>query len=560
MFPKSTNAILISAGFLGVLAVPGARADVKWNGCADMAAAEFKATDIATRTKDDVNEPMKMAFDLLASPAEDAKGKVDVYFTERLGRVRKFDSKTGTVMTLGTIPLNINSAGSSDGVLGIALDPAFKTNHQVYVYYTYVAAAEKNWRVSRFTLNAAHSTMDLASEIPVIKIPILSGSKHPGGAIQFDGYGDLWISTGNDYKEGSDYPLYSSPNTNDLRGKILRIHPTADGKYTSPADNLFKAGTANTRPEIYVMGNRNPYTIYVDPVRRWLAWGDVGPDAKNFDGAPMNQAGATEKTEEYDLAKAPGNYGYPFFAGDFATKPGTDAAAPKMPDGYGWEGAQPGMTTLPKAIPPIYPYKKSCAITGPIYRYDGDLNSSIKFPPHLHRKWLVTDFNGDNNKVNAFSLNDEGTAITGTDQVVTAVPLHAPLDMQFGPDGALYVNNYAGYRTRTAATGIVRIDYSGPCRPNTPKLETVGTGIFQAKSPVAYGPTVEFLRASGLSVRVGTSSAFTLEVRDLRGRPIASKSGQGPAPVSLDEVRMPGVYFLTVHTADGYRMVKFARD
>lgn len=542
------------------IAVPRAHADVKWSDCADMAATEFKATDIATRGKDDVNEPMKMAFDLMASPTEDAKDKVDVYFTERLGRVRKFDSKTGSVLTLATIPLNINEGGSSDGVLGIALDPAFKANHQVFIYYTFVSASEKTWRVSRFTLNAAHTNLDLATEIPVLKIPINSGSKHPGGAMQFDSYGDLWITTGNDYKDGSDYPLYSSPNTNDLRGKILRIHPTADGKYTSPAGNLFQAGTANTRPEIYIMGNRNPYTLYVDPIRRWLTWGDVGPDGKNFDGAPMNQAGATEKTEEYNLAKAPGNYGYPFFAGDFATKPGTNANAPAMPNGYAWEGAQPGMTTLPKAIAPIYAYKKACAITGPIYRYDGDLNSSIKFPPHLHRKWLVTDFNGDNNKLNAFSLNEDGTAITGTDQVVSAVRLHAPLDLQFGPDGALYVNNYAGYRTRTAQTGIIRIEYSGPCRPNLPKLETVSTGIVQGISPTASGPTVEFLRASGLSVKVATSSAFALEVLDLRGRPVISKSAQGPAPVSLEEVRMPGVYFLSVKTADGYRMVKFVRD
>jgi cytochrome c len=561
MFRNSTYAFLITAA---AAAVPG-HAVLKWDGCQDMLATEFKTTEIATRTKDDVNEPMKLAFDLLASPSEDAKGKVDVYFTERLGRVRKFDSKTSAVLTLATIPLTINAGGSSDGVLGIALDPAFKTNHQVFIYYTYINGTEKNWRVSRFTLNAAHTTLDLASEVPVIKIPILSGSKHPGGAIQFDSYGDLWISTGNDYKEGFDYPLYSSPNTNDLRGKILRIHPTADGKYTSPADNLFKAGTPNTRPEIYIMGNRNPYTIYVDPVRRWLTWGDVGPDAKNMDGGLMNQQGSTEKTEEYDLAKAPGNYGYPFFSGDFATKPGANADAPAMPEGYKWEGSDPGLMVLPKAIPPIYPYKKACAITGPIYRYGGDVNSSIKFPPHFHRKWLVTDFNGDANRITVFTLNSEGTAITaeevvtGKDKVLVNAVLHAPLDMQFGPDGALYVNNYAGYRDRTTQTGIIRIEYSGPCRPLEPKLETV-VGIKASRAPLAFGPTVEFIRASGLAVSVATASAFTLEVRDLRGRPVASKSSSGPAPVPLNEVSQSGVYFLTVHTAEGYRVHKFVKE
>jgi glucose/arabinose dehydrogenase len=552
MYEKLTHALVLGAA----CAVPSFAA-LKWQGCADLADADFKATDIATRARDDVSEPMKMAFDLVAGPGEDAKGKVDVYFTERLGRVRKFDSRTGTVATLGTLPLNVDAGNSSDGLMGIALDPAFKSNHQLYLYYTYVSASEKSWRVSRFTLDAANAKLDPASEIPILKIPIKPGSKHPGGAIRFDAYGDLWIATGNDYQDGNDYPLFSSPNTNDLRGKILRIHPKPDGSYSIPDGNLFKPGTANTKPEIYVMGTRNPYTLALDPARRWLMWGDVGPDGKNFNGDPMNNGGP-EKTEEYDLAKAPGNYGYPFFAGDFATKPGTDANAPAMPAGYSWEGAQPGLMTLPKAIAPIYAYKRSCAITGPLYRYDGDLNSSIKFPPHFQRKWLVSDFNGDNNKVTAFTLNDDGTAITAQDPALAAIPLHGPLDLEFGPDGALYVNNYAGYRTSTSATGIIRIDYVGTCRPAEPKLEPPSATL--AGTGPSAGPRVEILRGRSLSVSVAAAGRIELEIRDVKGRPVAAKAFQGPATASLEAVRAPGIYFLTVRSAAGSRLLRFAKD
>jgi cytochrome c len=538
---------------------PHAPAALKWQDCADLADAQFKSTDLATRAKDEVSEPMKMAFDLLASPSEDAKGKVDVYFTERLGRVRKFDSKTGTVLTLATLPLDIDEGNSSDGLMGIALDPDFKSNHRLYIYYTYVSSSEKSWRVSRFALNSAHTSLDPASETPVIKIPIRSGSKHPGGAIKFDAYGDLWISTGNDYQDGNDFPLFSSPNTNDLRGKILRIHPKPDGSYSIPHGNLFNPGAAHTRPEIYIMGNRNPYTLTLDPVRRWAMWGDIGPDTKDFNGDPMN-AGGPEKTEEYDLAKAPGNYGYPFFAGDYATLPGADANAPAMPDGYAWDGAEAGLTTLPKAIAPIFAYKKACAIAGPLYRYDGDLNSSIKFPPHFHRKWLVTDFNGDNNKITAFTLNDEGTSIAAQEQVLAGFPLHAPLDLEFGPDGALYINNYAGNRNSTASTGIVRIEYQGDCRPSEPKLEKAdGSPIVRREAP-ARGPRVEILRGARLTVSVAAAGRIELEVRDLRGRPVASKSAYGPAPASLDEVKAPGVYFLSVRCAAGSRLLRFAKD
>jgi glucose/arabinose dehydrogenase len=504
---------------------------------------------------------MKMAFDLLAAKTEDAKGKVDVYFTERLGKVRKFDSKTSTVLTLASIPLNIDVANSSDGVLGIALDPAFKTNNYVYIYYTFVGASEKSWRVSRFTLNADHTTMNLGSEVVVIKVPINSGSKHPGGALQFDAYGDLWITTGNDYKVGNDFPTYSSPNTMDLRGKILRIHPKADGTYSIPEGNLFPAGTAKTRPEIYIMGNRNPYTLSVDPVRRWIVWGDVGPDNVNMDGQPMNSGGA-EKTEEYDLAKAPGNYGYPFFAGDFATKPGTNAAAPQMPANADWGPSGQGLTTLPPAVAPIFAYKKSCAITGPIYRYDGDLNSSVKFPPHFTRKWLVSDFNGDGQKITAYTLSDDGTKITGTDVGVTGVLMHGPLDMQMGPDGALYINNYDGYRTSGTNTGLVRVEYTGDCRPADPKLETPTTAIaYQNLYGLQswQGPHVDVNQATGLLVSVETDKAFSLEVRDLTGRTVALRKAQGRAPVALGEVSQAGVYFLNVKTQEGTQVLKIVR-
>ena len=56
----------------------------------------------------------------------------------------------------------------------------------------------------------------------------------------------------------------SAGNTNDLRGKIFRIRVKDDGTYEIPDGNLFPKGEAKTRPEIYVMGDRNPYRISVD--------------------------------------------------------------------------------------------------------------------------------------------------------------------------------------------------------------------------------------------------------------------------------------------------------
>jgi len=134
------------------------------------------------------------------------------------------------------------------------------------------------------------------------------------------------------------------------------------------------------------------------------------------------------------------------------------------------------------------------------------------------------------------------------------------LDLEFGPDGALYVNNYAGYRTSTSSTGIVRIDYVGDCRPSEPKLETPDGTPIAKRGPSARGPKVDILRGRGLSVRVAAEGRIDLEVRDARGRPIARKSVFGPGPAALDEVKAPGVYFLSVRCAAGARRVAFVKE
>jgi len=538
-----------------------AHSALTWTGCSDLTDADFKVTTLVSRAADTIDEPMKMAFDLLAQPGEDAKGKVDVYFTQRFGKLRKFDSRTNKVLTLGSFNLTIDPS-SSDGLMGIALDPSFKSDHWVYLYYTFKSAGETSWRISRFTLDSANAHMDMASEKVVLSVPIKIGSQHPGGALQFDAYGDLWIGTGNDMIGSDAYPVWSSPNTNDLRGKVLRIHPKPDGTYSIPDGNLFPAGKyppGKTRPEIYVMGSRNPYTLSLDPVRRWLVWGDVGPDDADMDGNPINGSkAATDKTEEYDLATAPGNFGYPFFAGAKATKSGIDPARPVIPAGSNLNGYTLGLDTLPPAIAPIYSYARACAITGPIYRYDGDLNSSIKMPPHFHRKWLVTDFNGAN-KAFAFTLSDDGKAITANDPVFTKIPFNAPLDFQTGPDGAFYVVSYSGYRSVTSSTSIIRIDYTGTCRPPLPKLETP-TSIAQSRAAAIRGPEIVWLPGRELSLDVKSAGAFTLRLYDLSGRPLASRSGMGTMHVTLNEARGAGVYLLSVAGPEGSRTLKLVRD
>ena len=68
----------------------------------------------------------------------------------------------------------------------------------------------------------------------------------------------------------------TSANSADLRGKVVRIKPLqgtipsdatpgVDSTYTIPAGNMFAPGTPKTRPEIYAMGFRQPFTLHTDP-------------------------------------------------------------------------------------------------------------------------------------------------------------------------------------------------------------------------------------------------------------------------------------------------------
>ena len=75
----------------------------------------------------------------------------------------------------------------------------------------------------------------------------------------------------------------SAGNTNDLRGKLLRIKVKPGGGYTIPRGNLFAPGTPRTRPEIYAMGLRNPFRFDVNPKTDQVYMADYSPDADHPD-------------------------------------------------------------------------------------------------------------------------------------------------------------------------------------------------------------------------------------------------------------------------------------
>ena len=436
---------------------------------------------VKTVLSNDLNEPMELAV------APDGR----VYFVERGGKFYVYEPKTRKTRLLRDFPVKAVEK-YLNGLLGMTIDPDFATNSYLYFFYTTTEKEQTKQLISRFTVGA-DGFLDLATEKIIIEVPIdLEVSAHTGGSLAWDTKRNLFISTGDNtvpFESNGFAPIdtqtgrltfdasRSAGNPNDLRGKILRIHVGTDGSagaspYTIPEGNLFPKGTPGTRPEIYVMGCRNPYRISVDPATGYVYWGEIGPDS-GTDG-PQGPRGY----DEFNQAKKAGNFGWPFFVGDskayfeydFATKktgPLFDVNAPanNSPNNT-------GAKTLPPTTKAMvwYPYNKStefpelglggrCAIGGPVYHFDTNLKSDVKFPAYFDKALFAGDWM--RNWLFAIRLDEQQNFKRLESFMPTQGDFRRPVDMEFGPEGALYMLEYGSvYGIDNQDARLVKVEYN----------------------------------------------------------------------------------------------------
>ena len=426
--------------------------------------AEFQKVTLATN----LVEPIQLSI------AKDGR----VYFGERHGAVKVWTPKSGEVKTIGALEV---FTGPEDGLLGLALDPGFLTNHWLYIFHSTPDVLEN--RVSRFTLSG--DELDLSSQKILLRIPTLPKKpNHSGGGLGFDAKGNLYASTG-DYtfiNESQGFaPLDQRPgrelfdsertaaNSNDARGKILRIHPEPNGTYTIPEGNLFPPGTPKALPEIYIMGCRNPFRFSIDEKTGWLFWGDVGPDSLTADTA-RGPAGF----DEFNLAKKAGNFGWPYFHADnkayihydFETKKSGAPFDPlhpanESPNNTGIRVLPPAQTAFiwyPPAPSTRFPEMGSgarSAMAGPIYHFDPKLKSERKFPREFDGALFI--FEWERNWICTVRLKSDG-ALEKIEPFAPAIKVKRPISMAFGTDGALYVIEWGSAWYNNKDAQLVRIE------------------------------------------------------------------------------------------------------
>ncbi|HUS35986.1 MAG TPA: PQQ-dependent sugar dehydrogenase [Verrucomicrobiae bacterium] len=402
-----------------------------------------------------------------------------VFVGERHGAVKVWNPTSNSPETIGQLEV---FTGPEDGLLGLALDPGFLTNHWIYLFHSTVGVLEN--RVSRFTI--VEGKLDLGSQKALLHIPTLAKKpNHSGGGLGFDGAGNLYASTG-DYtfiNDSQGYaPLDQRPgreiydsertaaNSNDPRGKILRIHPEPDGTYTIPKGNLFPPGTPKTLPEIYIMGCRNPFRFSIDEKTGCLFWGDVGPDAQTTD-PKRGPAGF----DEFNLAKQAGNYGWPYFVADnkpyvkydFATHESGEAFDPAQPVNNSPNNT--GIRELPPAQPAFiwYPPGPSTrfpdlgsgarsAMAGPVYHFDASSSSARKFPREYDGSLFI--FEWERNWIGEVRLDSEGR-LQKLRLFAPEIKVKRPISMAFGPDGALYVIQWGSAWYNNKDSELIRIEY-----------------------------------------------------------------------------------------------------
>ena len=453
-----------------------------------------------------------------------------VLYLERRGDVKLYDPKERKTKIIATFDVSI-TGNYEDGMLGVTLDPDFEKNNWIYINYSPAGNIPKQ-NVSRFEM--VGDSIILSSEKIVLEIPTQRETCcHSGGHLEFGPNGDLYISTGDNTssKESDGFtPIdervgrapfdaqKSSGNTHDLRGKILRIHPEADGTYTIPEGNLFPRDGSQGKPEIYVMGTRNAFRFTVDDHNGFVYWGDVGPD-----GGVTNERGP-ESHDEFNQARKPGNYGWPYFVADNKAYADFDFATNKV--GAKFNPDEPennspnntGAKILPPAQKPLiwYPYGESkefpilgkgsrSAMSGPMYYYDDFKNAKTPFPEYYDSKLFIYEWARSWIKVVSF---DEEENLARIEPFLPEQEWYKPIDIKFGPDGAMYVLQYgANYFEHNPDSRLVKITYvEGNREPRADLVADRTEGALPLTVKLSAEKSFDFDRDDELSFKWDTQS------------------------------------------------------
>lgn len=224
--------------------------------------------------------------------------------------------------------------GGERGLLGVAVDPDFRANGFLYLYFTRPSPISPGGcvnRVSRFTMSG--DSIDPNSEVILVDNISARNGNHNGGDLEIGGDGYLYISIGDagTNPRGTGGTNTAAQDLSLLNGKILRVVPSTGEP--APGNPISGDGSASCRvrgnlpstpttpcQELYAWGLRNPFRFAFDP--------NTGPD-RFF----INDVGQSAR-EEVDLGAIGANFGWPVREGTCPLGQNPPCAAANPGDGY----------------------------------------------------------------------------------------------------------------------------------------------------------------------------------------------------------------------------------
>ncbi|WUK34319.1 PQQ-dependent sugar dehydrogenase [Streptomyces sp. NBC_00370] len=192
------------------------------------------------------------------------------------GTITRVDAESGKKTVIGSVP-GVAPAGEG-GLLGIALSPAYASDHMVYAFFT----TESDNRIARMLYDEKKPADEQLGSPDTILRGIPKGNIHNGGRIAFGPDKMLYAGTGETGDRGLGQDLKS------LAGKILRMTPDGQPAPGNPYPNSL----------VYSPGHRNVQGLAWDADNRLWA-SEFGQDT----------------WDELNLIEPGKNYGWPVVEG-----------------------------------------------------------------------------------------------------------------------------------------------------------------------------------------------------------------------------------------------------
>jgi glucose/arabinose dehydrogenase len=322
--------------------------------------------------------------------------------TQRTGQMVIVDLKGAITAPLAGVP-EVVWEGGQGGLLDVALDPGFKTNHRIFFSYDEPAGPQKDVgkdgaqsriAVGRATLDQAAGALRdfkvIFRSLPAISVNLYPTKQGSRIAIDRDGY--LFVTIGDRNSTKLQPPAWNVAQSLETHlGKVIRI--TADG---APVPGNPFIGMPDALPEIWATGTRS---------QEGLAFDENGRLWETEDGPRGG--------DELNIIEKGKNYGWPIVSHGV--------------DYPGWV-VNMGATHHSGLEDPRYYWDPVIAPSGLTFYY------ASLFP-----QWKGSLFVGGlrGNLLDRLTLSPDG-------KVVSEEPLLTELkarirDVRVGPDGALYV-------------------------------------------------------------------------------------------------------------------------